>query len=96
MRTSSVQSEWMAARDRINIRVGSDDRELFDRAAEAGDENLTQFLIESGRERAERLLADRTTFPVGEASWQKIVEALDRPAESKPELVELFSRPRPE
>ena len=92
----SVQSESMATRDRINIRVDSADRELFDRAAEAGDENLTQFLIESGRERAERLLADRTTFQVAEENWQEIVDVLDRPAEPKSELIELFSRPRPE
>ena len=86
----------MATRDRINIRVDSADRELFDRAAEAGDENLTQFLIERGRERAERLLADRTSFKVSEENWQEIVDALDRPAEPKSELIELFSRPRPE
>jgi uncharacterized protein (DUF1778 family) len=86
----------MATRDRINIRVDRTDRELFDRAAEARDENLTQFLIESGRERAERLLADRTTFTISQENWQEIVDALDRPARPKLELTELFSRPRPE
>jgi uncharacterized protein (DUF1778 family) len=59
-------------------------------------ESLTQFLVESGRERAERLLADRTSFRVDSEAWQEIVAAMDRPAKAQPQLAKLFSRPRPE
>ncbi|MCB0828695.1 MAG: DUF1778 domain-containing protein [Solirubrobacterales bacterium] len=86
----------MATRGRINIRVNDSDRELFDRAADVQDENLTQFLVRGGQERAERLLADRTNFTVDADDWNAIIEAMERPATPKPELADLFSRPRPE
>ncbi|MBK5221152.1 MAG: DUF1778 domain-containing protein [Thermoleophilia bacterium] len=52
--------------------------------------------VESGRERAERLLADRTRFVLDPESWQQLVVAMDRPAKARPELARLFSRARPE
>jgi uncharacterized protein (DUF1778 family) len=80
----------------LNLRIEPEDRALFDRAAVAQRESLTQFLVESGRERAERLLADRNSFSVDSDNWRQLMEALDRPAQVRPELEDLFSRPRPE
>jgi uncharacterized protein (DUF1778 family) len=40
-------------------------------------------------------LADRTMFTVAPENWEAFVDALDRPAEVRPELVRLFTRPRP-
>ncbi|HEV2790888.1 MAG TPA: DUF1778 domain-containing protein [Solirubrobacterales bacterium] len=84
------------AKKQVNLRIESQDRALFDRAADAQRESLTQFLVESGRERAERLLADRNSFTVDSEDWNQLIEALDRPARVRPELADLFSRPRPE
>ena len=70
--------------------------ELFESLREGVALYLADEGEESGRERAERLLADRTSFQVGVDAWQEIVAAMDRPAQARPELVELFSRPRPE
>lgn len=81
---------------RLNLRIAPEDRTLFDTAAKAQRETLTQFLVESGRERAERLLADRTTFAVDSDDHKAIMAAIERPAEVRPELVELFKRARPE
>lgn len=81
---------------RLNLRIAPEDRALFDTVAEAQRETLTQFLVESGRERAERLLADRTTFSVSSEDHKAIMAAIERPAEVRPELVELFRRARPE
>lgn len=81
---------------RIDLRVDEGDRELFAMAAEESRQTLTQFLVESGRERAERLLADRVRFRLDDESWRALEAALERPAEVKPELAELFSRARPE
>ena len=83
-------------KQQLNLRIDPQDRALFDRAADAQRETLTQFLVESGRERAERLLADRNSFSIDSESWRQLMEALDRPAQVRPELVDLFSRPRPE
>lgn len=80
----------------LNLRIEPEDRALFGRAAVTQRESLTQFLVESGRERAERLLADRNSFRIDSDDWQRLMEALDRPAAVRPELVDLFSRPRPE
>ena len=78
------------------MRVAEFDDELFRSAAAAANESLSEFLVESGRERAERLLADRTRFVLSEGDWTVFTTALDRPAQIIPELVELFQRPRPE
>lgn len=90
------ESQPKPASSKVNFRIKQEDRDLFERAADAHDETLTRFFLESGRERAERLLADRSTFTVGSEGWDAIEAAMDRPAEAKPELVDLFSRPRPQ
>lgn len=84
------------SKQQLNLRIEAEDRALFDRAATVQRESLTQFLVESGRERAERLLADRNSFSLDSENWRQLMEALDRPAQVRPELVDLFSRPRPE
>jgi uncharacterized protein (DUF1778 family) len=81
---------------RVNLRVAPADDVLLRQAADLLGETLSEFLIESGRERAERLVADRTRFILDASAWTAFNEALDRPAEIKPELRELFARPRPE
>jgi uncharacterized protein (DUF1778 family) len=81
---------------RVHLRVAASDDELFRRAAEAANESLSEFLVESGRERAERLLADRTRFVLSPARWREFTAALDGAPREIPELVELLRRPRPE
>ena len=80
----------------MHLRVAAGDDELFRSAAAAADESLSQFLVESGRERAERVLADRTRFVLSPVEWRDFTAALDRPAREIPALVELFRRSRPE
>lgn len=86
----------MAKTARVHLRIAAEDKELFERAGSLHEESLTEFLVESGRERAERLLADRTEFVLGDADWRAFTAALDRPAQARPELARLFARPRPE
>jgi uncharacterized protein (DUF1778 family) len=85
-----------ATKRQFNLRLEPEDRTLFDLAATAKRESLSQFLVESGRERAERLLADRNEFSLDSDQWGELMAALDRPARVKPEIADLFSRPRPE
>ncbi len=81
--------------DRLNVRLSSVDNDLFRAAAGTRDESLTDFIVESGRERAQRLLADRNRFILDDERWAAFTAALERPAEVRPELVELFARTRP-
>jgi uncharacterized protein (DUF1778 family) len=85
-----------AKTQRVHLRVAASDDELFRGAAAAANESLSEFLVEGGRERAERLLADRTRFVLSPAQWRKFTAALDRAPRGIPELAELFRRPRPE
>src|ERR1700748_2964203 len=77
---------------RLSLRVDDRDRALFDRAADANRETLTQFLVAGGRERAERLLADRTRFQLPPEAWEELVSIMDRDARPNPKLARLFSR----
>jgi uncharacterized protein (DUF1778 family) len=81
---------------RIHLRIAAEDKRMFEQAGFLHEETLTDFLVESGRERAERLLADRTHFGMTDGDWRAFTAALDRPAEARPELARLFARPRPE
>jgi uncharacterized protein (DUF1778 family) len=77
---------------RLSLRVEERDRELFDRAADANRETLTQFLVAGGRERAERLLASRTHFLLSPDAWDELVAVMDRKAKPNPKLAKLFTR----
>jgi uncharacterized protein (DUF1778 family) len=81
---------------RRNLRVSPTDDELFRRAAEQVGESVSEFLVESGRTRAEMILADRTEFALDAKAWKAFNDALDRPAEINSAVVELMRRPRPE
>jgi uncharacterized protein (DUF1778 family) len=81
---------------RIHLRVADSDDELLRLAADASNESLSEFLIESGRERAERVLADRTRFVLSPAEWQAFASAMDRPARDSPAIAALLRRARPQ
>lgn len=81
---------------RLNLRVAPADDALLRQAAELLGETMSEFLVESARERAERLVADRTRFVLADEQWCAFCAALDRPAEVKPAVRELFERLRPE
>lgn len=79
----------------MQLRVAPGDDELFRKAADEQRESLSEFLVESGRERAGRVLADRTHFVLSLREWDAFVAALDEPGEPRPELIELLRRPWP-
>jgi uncharacterized protein (DUF1778 family) len=80
---------------RRNLRVSPADDVLFREAASVLGESVSEFLVESGRKRAEMVLADRTQFALGEDAWRAFGAVLDRDAEAKPAVVELLGRSRP-
>jgi uncharacterized protein (DUF1778 family) len=81
---------------RRNLRVSPTDDQLFRQAASTVGESVSEFLVESGRERAETILADRTQFVLDSEAWKAFTAALDRPAEIKQAVARLISRSRPE
>ncbi len=81
---------------RRDLRVSPTDDVLFRQAAAEVGESVSKFLVESGRERAEMILADRTQFVLDRGAWEAFTAALDRPAEVKRPVVDLLRRSRPE
>ncbi|MEZ5363318.1 MAG: DUF1778 domain-containing protein [Bryobacterales bacterium] len=54
---------------------------------------MTEFIVRSARERAERTLADQTRFVLDAKQWKAFTDLLDRPAQDKPRLRRLFEEP---
>ena len=80
---------------RRSVRCSPVDDELFRQAAAVLGQSVSEFLIESGRQRAEAILCDRTQFALDQQAWKAFAAALDRPAQTKPAVVGLMRRPRP-
>jgi len=64
---------------------------LIRTGAETTGLSVTNFILDSACLQAERVLADKREFIASPKQWNAFVEALDRPAQIKPELARLFS-----
>jgi uncharacterized protein (DUF1778 family) len=77
---------------RLNIRATAGQEKLIRTGAETTGVSVTDFILESACLQAEHVLSDKRQFLVSPKQWQAFVEALDRPAQVKPELAQLFSQ----
>ena len=80
---------------RLELRTTPDERELIDRAVEASDTDLTEFVVTNAVVAARRVLADRTEFALDAdalAEWEAINA---RRARDLPGLRKLMQRPSP-
>lgn len=66
----------------INFRATDRQAEVLRRAAAATDTTVTDFVLDSAVDRAEKILADRRWFSVSEDQWNAFVELLDAPLPS--------------
>src|SRR6266480_6220859 len=76
---------------RINLRATDRQEKLIRTGAEMTGLSVTDFILDSACLQAEHVLADKREFVVSPKQWKVFVEALDRPAQIKPELARLFS-----
>ncbi len=76
---------------RINLRATARQERLIRTGAETTGASVTDFILDSACLQAEHVLADKREFIASPKQWQAFVEALDRPAQIKPELARLFS-----
>ena len=81
---------------RINLRATGRQEKLIRTGAETSGLSVTDFILDSACLQAEHLLADKREFIASPQQWKAFIEALDRPARVKPELVRLFSETSPE
>lgn len=80
---------------RLNFRASADQQQLIRQAAEATDSTVTDFILGSVLQHAERVLADRAWFVAGEAQWAEFQALLEAPLEPMPKLRHLLHRESP-
>ncbi len=78
---------------RLQLRSTAREETLIKIAAERQGVNMTDFIMNAARQKAEETLADQTKFVLDEQQWKLFMEALDRPAQEKPRLRKLFAEP---
>lgn len=87
-----------AARDqRISVRVSARQEQLLRHAAAAEDRTMTDLILDSAVQHAERVLADRRWFVVDDKQWAAFQAILDAPLPTKQDdrLVATLNRPSP-
>lgn len=88
-----MRTETEPKTERIDIRTTAQVKHLLQQAATAARKNLSDFLLEHGLAAAEETLADRRFFVLDDARWEAFLDALDRPATSRPRLARLLQEP---
>jgi uncharacterized protein (DUF1778 family) len=78
---------------RWNLRVAPQADEIVRDAASRSHRTLSDFVLQAAVAEAERVLADRTRFELDEASWDRFVELIERPAQENERLAALLARP---
>ena len=79
--------------ERLNLRTTQADKRLFETAASRQDTNVSEFVLESARTRAEDILSEERHFALSPERWKAFVSALARPVQPKPRLRRLLSEP---
>ncbi len=83
----------LAKTERIDVRASAPIKQLLQEAARSCHKNVSEFLLDAGITAANQALADRRNFQLDEASWVAFQQALDRPVQNRPQLVELLNKP---
>jgi uncharacterized protein (DUF1778 family) len=79
----------------ISMRIPPDARDLIDRAAKATGRTRTDFMLETARKAAEKVLLDQRMFYLDTAEYEAFLKALDAPPRDLPELRRLLTEPAP-
>jgi uncharacterized protein (DUF1778 family) len=80
---------------RLGLRATPQQESVLRRAAEAAHKSLTEFILDSACQAAERTLLDQRLFMVSGEQYQTLLDLLERPEEPNEGLRDLFSRRAP-
>jgi uncharacterized protein (DUF1778 family) len=78
---------------RWTLRVTPSQDAAVRRILDVTGESLNDYVVRHAVEAAHQDLADRRVFAVDGAAWVELQRLLDRPPVSKPELIELLTKP---
>jgi uncharacterized protein (DUF1778 family) len=91
-----VEDEKLKGRTaRFEFRATPQQQMLIYLAAQAVNKSVTQFVLDSACAAAENTILDQRFFILEEEDWQKFQEALERPAQVKPGLLNLMKEKAP-
>lgn len=92
---ASTKRTGSAKDKRVDLRASSHQAQVIRRAADATDRTMTDFILQSATEAAERVLADRRWFVASERQWADFLTALDAPLPSTQRFERLAARTSP-
>lgn len=76
---------------RIELKTSLEVKELLERAAAINGINLTAFIINQARERAQAIVESETTLHLNQHAWTQFEAILDNPRKATPALKALFT-----
>ena len=80
---------------RIEVRATARQEAVLRQAAVATDRTMTEFILASAVEQAERILAERRSFTGSQDQYEEFLRLLDEPLASTEKFEQLWSRPSP-
>lgn len=80
---------------RIEVRATERQETILRQAAAATDRTMTDFILDSAVDHAERVLAERRWFVASPEQYDEFLRMLDEPLESTAKFEKLWSRPSP-
>lgn len=80
---------------RLEVRATERQEAILRQAAAATDRTMTDFILDTAVDQAERILAERRWFVATEAQYDEFLRLLDEPLPSTDKFDTLWSRPSP-
>lgn len=66
-------------KQRIDLRLTDEDKKMIEEAAAMTNQTITQFLLSSASERAAEVIEQHRRLVLSEASWNRVMEAIENP-----------------
>lgn len=79
----------------LQVRVSTVEKERIRRAAELTGVDLSTFVLQHVSDAADAVLAERSTFSLTDAAFERFLERLDEPARVLPGLAALAQQSSP-
>jgi uncharacterized protein (DUF1778 family) len=79
--------------EKLDLRLTPVAKQTLQRAAEAAQRSVSEFVLESALASAAETLVDRRVFALDPERWQAFVAALDAPPQRHPRMQRLLQEP---
>jgi len=84
-----------AKTSRLGFRVSEPQAQIIRMASDISHKSLTDFIMDSAYQAAEKMILDQRLFMVSDAIYQTFSDMLERPTQENEGLNNLFSSPAP-